>query len=159
MITENDIKRFNSKYDVGNPNECWEWKAGCGRSGGYGTFWLNRKGHNAGRVSYCITHNVDIDSLTRFDHVCHTCDNPPCVNPNHLFMGDPKINARDRNNKGRQGVIYSIHNKNIFKTHCIHGHKFDLVNTGIRTNGNRYCIACKNRRSRERKLRLEKLNV
>ena len=155
MITINDIKRFNSKYIKGNDNECWEWTNSHRNVAGYGVFWYDRRNHTASRMSYCITHNIDINSLTRFDYVCHTCDNPSCVNPNHLFMGNPKINARDRNNKGRENVIYSIHNGNIFKTHCKWGHKFDSRNTGIRTNGNRYCITCKNRRTKERNLRLK----
>lgn len=152
MITESDIKRFNSKFTKVDPQKCWEWKAHISTQG-YGVFWWNGSNRVASRISYMIHHGVA--HLDKDVEICHTCDNPPCVNPNHLFFGNAKVNAIDRNKKNRHNIDYSIHNSNIFKTHCKWGHLFDDRNTGIRKNGNRYCKDCKNRRTKERNERLK----
>jgi hypothetical protein len=94
--------RFWSKVKIGTPDECWEWQGGKLRDG-YGSFVLDSrtKQHlQAHRYSYSI-HNQNV-KLGRNDFVCHKCDNPSCVNPNHLFLGNQKTNMQDRQNKQRQ---------------------------------------------------------
>lgn len=95
FLNPSDIKRFWSKVNVLSHNECWNWLAGTRRRG-YGRFWLSGKGEVATRVSYFITYGYISD-----ESVLHTCDNPSCVNPDHLFLGTCKDNTNDMMNKGR----------------------------------------------------------
>lgn len=75
-------------------NGCWEWQLSHnGR--GYGAASYNGKDMGAHRLAFKFTHGY----LPNF--VCHTCDNPSCCNPKHLFAGDAKTNALDRTVKGR----------------------------------------------------------
>ncbi len=64
---------------------------------GYGKIKFKGKDYRAHRLSYIIK-NGEIPSSI---FVCHKCDNPPCINPDHLFLGTAKDNALDRKNKGR----------------------------------------------------------
>lgn len=77
---------------------CWLWPLNC-NSKGYGM--LNRTGvsHLAHRAAWEVVHGPIPDGLC----VLHSCDNPPCINPSHLFLGTQLDNMRDRTNKGRQG--------------------------------------------------------
>ena len=59
----------------------------------------SRKTIFAHRYSYMLAHNIE---LRKDQFVCHSCDNPACVNPDHLFLGDKYANMDDRDNKGRQ---------------------------------------------------------
>lgn len=84
---------------------CWLWTGARGLSG-YGVLWSaggkqNRKQLYAHRVAYFLHNNTLPDDLC----ICHTCDNPPCVNPAHLFLGDHKQNALDKVSKGRQSCL------------------------------------------------------
>lgn len=90
-------KRFWDKVDRGNPDECWEWTASTNIHG-YGQIWVEDLGRQqtASRVSYQLEYgDVPEDKV-----VCHTCDNPPCVNPNHLFVGSYSENFQDVSDKG-----------------------------------------------------------
>lgn len=100
--------RFWSKVDVGQPDECWEWQGFTDRIAhpipGYGT--IRRK---VDGVSKCVkAHRVAYESVNgaipEGMHVLHTCDNRPCCNPAHLFLGTALDNSRDKYSKNRQVI-------------------------------------------------------
>lgn len=77
---------------------CWIWIGGSGHYG-YGAFYFRppRKMEFAHRVSYTLYRG----EIPEGKHILHTCDNPFCVNPDHLFIGTPLDNMRDKMKKGR----------------------------------------------------------
>ena len=88
-------ERFFSK--VIKSNTCWFW-TGCKDKCGYGLlYYKNRKNINTHRLSYELHFGEVLDGLC----VCHSCDNPSCVNPQHLFLATHKQNMEDKKNKGR----------------------------------------------------------
>ena len=88
---ESDLVVFKLRYRAGKKNECWEWTAGKS-SEGYGSFYFEGKVHGAHRIAWCIANGYDPRKLTRGMYICHTCDNPVCVNPRHLELGSAKSN-------------------------------------------------------------------
>ena len=80
----------------GDPDECWEW-LGWRSPQGYGRFNLGGRQITASRAA-AILAGMDVrDGLD----VCHTCDNPPCVNPAHLYVGTRSRNLQDMADRGR----------------------------------------------------------
>lgn len=88
-------QRFLKK--VGKTPFCWLWR-GSKSAGGYGRIMINYRRVRAHRLSWEIYHGDIPPGM----FVCHICDNPLCVNPNHLFLGTNKDNVMDMVGKGRQ---------------------------------------------------------
>lgn len=119
---------------------CWIWMKGISNDG-YPVISAPDKTRRAHRVSYEVFNGSFDKSLM----VCHRCDVPSCVNPDHLFLGTNGDNMRDAVAKGRH------RNQHTGKTHCSNGHEFNEKNTRIyhkRVGWQRICRECeKNRHS------------
>lgn len=135
-MTATPAERLHQKLAV-RDSGCIEWIGSCaaGRSGaprGYGHIYVNGRPALTHRLAWILANGPIPDGL----HVLHHCDNPPCCNLAHLFLGTDADNAADRDAKGRAGV-----NAQAVKTHCIHGHEYTEANTGRSRNG-RFCREC-----------------
>lgn len=109
MYAEKYVEKFHSSYEPEPNSGCWLWVGSLNENRGkYGRFFVGRKSIRAHRASYLIaTGKCPAD---RF--VCHKCDTPQCVNPDHLFLGEPKDNTWDMIKKGRaKSVRGAAHGK------------------------------------------------
>lgn len=89
--------RFESRVNVKGAYDCWEW-LGDRHSAGYGRISLMGKPLYAHRLAFEWASGIALRSC---DFVMHLCDNPACVNPNHLELGDALLNSQDMYQKGR----------------------------------------------------------
>lgn len=95
-LTAKDVERFNS-YVFVKPG-CWPWQRARWKNG-YGSYKLQSgEIYGAHRIAYFIATGVDPANLL----VCHSCDNPRCCNPAHLFLGTVQDNIADKVIKNRQ---------------------------------------------------------
>lgn len=101
-MNEKELASFTAKIAHDPATQCWVWTAARNERG-YPIFNIgsvkdgNRRTVRAHRLSF--HHFTGIDPLGLC--VCHRCDNPPCVNPDHLFLGTDQDNANDMVQKGR----------------------------------------------------------
>src|SRR5262245_12418777 len=93
-MNDKDTRRFWSKVD--KTGICWLWRGARNRQA-YGMFHLQGEMRRAHRVAYELTYGAIPDGL----FVCHTCDTPACVRPDHLWLGTARDNAQDCKAKGR----------------------------------------------------------
>lgn len=134
-------ERLRRKFEEGNPDECWPWKASLSAQG-YGVFWTGERrmcGHRA--VYELIVGPVPPGFF--LDHLCHsndrecpggqTCRHRRCVNPSHLEVTTAAANKE----RGRSGPAL-----NAKKTHCPQGHPYSGSNLIITSNGQRKCRVC-----------------
>lgn len=104
-------EKFWTKVVAGSPGACWEW-LGARQVTGHGLVAVNRTTTTAHRVSWTLHRGPIPDGLV----VRHRCDNPPCVNPEHLELGTRLDNVRDavarsdawRNSRGRSRLRNDI---------------------------------------------------
>lgn len=110
---------------------CWEWMSTLNQSG-YGKVTYRYKQMLAHRAMYGLVRGPIPNGLG-LDHLCR---NTRCINPDHLEAVTQKENVMRGNSfmaaRSRQ-------------THCVHGHPLDSINTQVRSNGRRRCLACRKR--------------
>lgn len=101
------VARFWSKVDVKRNASCWPWRGGRrGRKGQeYGTFCIDGKMFSANRVAWEIANGEDLGDRI----ACHTCDNPLCCNPAHIYAGSHKTNRADAVARGRAFIPTGEH--------------------------------------------------
>ena len=97
LVNVNPIERFNQKYIVDEKTDCWNWIAA--KWFGYGLIKINGKMVRAHRFSY----EYFVGPLDNSLDICHNCNNPSCVNPNHLRQDTVSSNMID--------VLYLNNNK------------------------------------------------
>ncbi len=148
MVTNKQKINFLRKFKILRNEPCWEW-AGARNPAGYGQFCgFGKRQMSAHRISWFVFNGPFDTKLL----VLHKCDNPPCVNPYHLYLGNQFDNERDKINRKRHA--------NQKKTHCPRKHKYkNNLRVSIKY-GRRYvsrvCLICCRRRNAEYHLKNKK---
>lgn len=125
---------------------CWNWIASRRGIMKYGSFWFDNFNQNAHRVSWSLHCGPIPEGLW----VLHHCDNPQCVRPSHLFIGNHTDNMHDCHEKGRN----SFYQKYGLRNHCSKGHPYEPSTLYIDPIGGRVCKICRRiteKRKRERR--------
>jgi hypothetical protein len=142
------MERFMARVDTsGGPDACHP------RSGaniaGYSCF--SAKGWTGRLATRWLMERTLGRPLSRQEHVLHKCDNPPCVNLRHLYVGGHKRNMHDMINRDR--YLNPVAAERKARQHCPHGHAYSESNTYTDKTGCRHCRRCRADRERIRRAR------
>ena len=96
-MTPKQIETFWSHVTIKGVDDCWEWNGALLKKG-YGQLGTAKGHFVASRIAWFLSNRKQPGRFL----VCHTCDNPPCCNPRHLFLGSYQDNENDCVKKGRQ---------------------------------------------------------
>ena len=115
IVTKKDVDRFWSNVDIRGESECWLWQLSRDKKN-YGQFQLRGKCERSYRISWFLVNGLIPELFEGLPAmICHSCDNPPCCNPNHLFLGNHAINTKDSAVKDRR---FSLRLGNRGKENC-----------------------------------------
>lgn len=174
MAPPNGIEQFWSKVDRRGPDECWPWTGGRDLSS-YGIFYIRGKRTRAHRWLLGYMRGKPLTrEVVGLEDGCHHCDNPPCCNPAHLYVGTRKQNMDDEHNRLRswQSQVYECpqghpypefqrgghrrcrtcenahlrSSRRAARTHCLNGHQLAGDNVAVGARGRRRCLTCEARR-------------
>ena len=137
FVSSYDAKRFWKRVEIRSPDECWHWMGSLDLAG-YGTFSLGGRHRRAHQVAWEIDNGI---GFPKGKYGCHACDNPPCVNPKHIWPGTHLENMRDAQAKRRLSKP-PRNTYNSDKTECKRGHLLSGDNLLINSQGSRSCVDC-----------------
>lgn len=136
------------RLHIPEPNSgCWIWTGSLSRQG-YGQIRMAKTGPGQLRCASHIALELAGRPLPAGLFACHKCDNPPCVNPDHLFPGTQVDNIQDAKRKGRHSPPPIAKPGCGKQTHCFMGHPLEGSNLLTPPSG-RKCRECLRRRKRE----------
>lgn len=136
-------ERFWAKVDKRGPDECWPW-TGYLHGQGYGVIATAERNRRANQVAWELAHGIPFPAGM---YACHSCDNPSCVNPAHIWAGTPRENWIDAGAKGRL-TQWRLRTPEYCRR-CGH-HRTDDVVIHRARGVHRICHACAKRTARER---------
>jgi hypothetical protein len=99
-LDSSTLARFWRKIENTDPAKCWNWLAGVSKYG-YGKLRVKVDGQWKIMASHRLSYMIHRGDIPEGVNVLHSCDNPPCVNPEHLFLGTQLDNVKDMHEKGR----------------------------------------------------------
>lgn len=137
--TTSMIDKLTNKILINQITDCWEWTAGVNNLG-YGMIRDEKRMRLAHRVSY----EEHVGKIPPGMCVCHTCDNPSCINPQHLWLGTRKQNTQDMIDKQRHRIFGWVPGmpgvrtgKKQHRTVCIHCNRDIAVNIFAKSHGDK----------------------
>lgn len=105
VLTEKQITRFWKHVD--RSGECWLWTGARLRVNGYGCFGMKRGAKWVAARAHRVSWSIKNGCIPAGMWILHRCDNPPCVNPTHLYLGTRRDNVQDMVKKGRVSTYWS----------------------------------------------------
>ena len=136
---KDEVMAYIMRKTIVTTGGCWEWQ-GHRNSVGYGQGCFANRQWIVTRLVQCAVRGA----FDRVLDVCHSCDNPACCNPDHLWLGTMKDNIRDARQKGRHFLGA--------RTECPKGHPYAPDNTAthvdIHGHSHRRCLTCERAKGR-----------